>query len=490
MPLDYTAGDTGQVDLRGRPSSSPIPLPMADLLAEAQLPSPWDGLSGQPDFDRLMARTIDDLGPADRMMACKRIDEATPQERSVLEAIAFYGWTTWVSFERLAQDCNLRVQSLSRILRSLIKKMIIRQTRVNLSNGRRLRLLTISGHYLLLGYRRRLSKPALNDSLSAQLPDTQDSLVAPQPALNDSLSAQLPDTQDSLVAPQPALNDSLSAQLPDTQDSLVAPQPALNDSLSAQLPALNDSLSNVQNRPTRTLVSSYTDLESFSEQLTNHVPGDRFSSALNDSLSAPSWWNRFVGHVAEIPRPRPTVPEWPAWARLVDLELDPQLDGLREACARFLDTYSAPKHSAVRSLRAVIRAIYGVVLEEWSGGSAYGDAVGAWFSDTPEESAPPVPWEGEADPEARRIWLLALEDLQSQLPRPTYETWLKPTQGVAQDELTFTVLVPTPFDVEWLERRMYQALQKSLEQVIGRPLELVLRIRSGGSYSVQDTIGG
>ena len=86
---------------------------------------------------------------------------------------------------------------------------------------------------------------------------------------------------------------------------------------------------------------------------------------------------------------------------------------------------------------------------------------------------------------AREVWRAVLGDLQMQLPRPTYETWLKPTEGVADNGQTFIVEAPTPFAVEWLERRMFHALQGTLEKIAGRPLQLQLQVKSEGiSYAV------
>ena len=83
---------------------------------------------------------------------------------------------------------------------------------------------------------------------------------------------------------------------------------------------------------------------------------------------------------------------------------------------------------------------------------------------------------------AREVWRAVLGDLQLQLPRPTFTTWLKPTEGVAYDDHIFVVEAPNSFAVEWLERRMYQALQKTLQKVSGRKLELQLRVKSEGNY--------
>ena len=86
---------------------------------------------------------------------------------------------------------------------------------------------------------------------------------------------------------------------------------------------------------------------------------------------------------------------------------------------------------------------------------------------------------------AREVWRAVLGDLQMQLPRPTFETWLKPTEGVADDGEAFIVEAPTSFAVEWLERRMFHALQRTLEKVVGHPLELRLQVRAEGISYVE-----
>ena len=89
-------------------------------------------------------------------------------------------------------------------------------------------------------------------------------------------------------------------------------------------------------------------------------------------------------------------------------------------------------------------------------------------------------------PSARDVWRAVLGDLQMQLPRPTFETWLKPTEGVFENGDVFVVEAPTSFAVEWLERRMFHSLQRTLEKVAGRPMELQLNVRSEGiSYAVE-----
>ena len=81
----------------------------------------------------------------------------------------------------------------------------------------------------------------------------------------------------------------------------------------------------------------------------------------------------------------------------------------------------------------------------------------------------------QADPDARSLWAAVLADLQLQLPRPTFETWLKPTAGVAFQGDRFIVVAPTAFAAEWLERRIFHTLQSALERAAGRGLQLQLQ---------------
>ena len=79
---------------------------------------------------------------------------------------------------------------------------------------------------------------------------------------------------------------------------------------------------------------------------------------------------------------------------------------------------------------------------------------------------------GEPDPEAQRVWGEVLEKLRLQVPRPSFETWLKDTVGHTVTDSEMMVLAPTQNTAEWLERRMYQSVFRAVEQVLGRPVEV------------------
>ena len=92
----------------------------------------------------------------------------------------------------------------------------------------------------------------------------------------------------------------------------------------------------------------------------------------------------------------------------------------------------------------------------------------------------------QPDPDARSLWSAVLGDLQLNLPRSTFEAWLKPTAGVAFQGDQFIVVAQTPFAVEWLERRMFHTLQSTLERVAGRRLQLQLEAHNGDDPLVGD----
>lgn len=80
--------------------------------------------------------------------------------------------------------------------------------------------------------------------------------------------------------------------------------------------------------------------------------------------------------------------------------------------------------------------------------------------------------------EPAALWREVLAALQAQLPAPTFKTWLASTIGLdcQLDPPIFRVEVPTPFAVAWLERRMYQLMQRELEKASGLTFDLQFRV--------------
>ena len=80
------------------------------------------------------------------------------------------------------------------------------------------------------------------------------------------------------------------------------------------------------------------------------------------------------------------------------------------------------------------------------------------------------------NPQPDRIWDAALGELQMQVARPAYETWLKDTQGVAHRDGEFAVAAPDAFVSEFLQQRMYAPIQRALEHVLGEPVSVIFQV--------------
>ena len=70
-------------------------------------------------------------------------------------------------------------------------------------------------------------------------------------------------------------------------------------------------------------------------------------------------------------------------------------------------------------------------------------------------------------PEAQSMWEPVLESLAKELPRTTFDTWLKETEGLRCDGDVVVVRVPSVFTIAWLEQRMYQTMLRALRGVAG-----------------------
>ncbi len=79
----------------------------------------------------------------------------------------------------------------------------------------------------------------------------------------------------------------------------------------------------------------------------------------------------------------------------------------------------------------------------------------------------------------KRIWEAALGDIQLQMTRATFETWMKGTELVGQQDGTFLISTPSPYAVEWLENRLRRMIKLTLERHVGQPVTLKFVVRSG-----------
>ena len=73
---------------------------------------------------------------------------------------------------------------------------------------------------------------------------------------------------------------------------------------------------------------------------------------------------------------------------------------------------------------------------------------------------------------ARTLWASTLDRLEQELPRATFETWLRPTEGHSVQGNDLQVLVASPHNAEWLEQRLYQTILRALRQGSDQKLDV------------------
>ncbi len=73
---------------------------------------------------------------------------------------------------------------------------------------------------------------------------------------------------------------------------------------------------------------------------------------------------------------------------------------------------------------------------------------------------------------AAEIWQTAYGELQLQLPREAFDTWLRGARLVAHEDGTFIIGVHNVYAREWLEHRLKKVVMRTLEQIAERAVEV------------------
>ena len=94
----------------------------------------------------------------------------------------------------------------------------------------------------------------------------------------------------------------------------------------------------------------------------------------------------------------------------------------------------------------------------------------------------------------KEIWQRALGKLQIQVSKANYTTWLSNSQGISCHDSTFVVSVPNIFVAEWLSKRLYPLIRKTLVDIMGRDADVQFVVqhseRLTASPSAKQTDGG
>jgi chromosomal replication initiator protein len=82
--------------------------------------------------------------------------------------------------------------------------------------------------------------------------------------------------------------------------------------------------------------------------------------------------------------------------------------------------------------------------------------------------------------QAKQLWQATLDDLQGNLSRANFETWLRNTQVVAFEDDCATIGAPNTFAVEQLRNKFAVPIQKTLSLIAGRPIAVQFGVIQGG----------
>lgn len=76
----------------------------------------------------------------------------------------------------------------------------------------------------------------------------------------------------------------------------------------------------------------------------------------------------------------------------------------------------------------------------------------------------------------KRVWEEALGRLQTQLSRPTFETWIKPAQAQSLDDQTLVISTPNPFARNWVQKHYVTTIADVVTAIVGHPVEVQVTV--------------
>jgi chromosomal replication initiator protein len=78
----------------------------------------------------------------------------------------------------------------------------------------------------------------------------------------------------------------------------------------------------------------------------------------------------------------------------------------------------------------------------------------------------------EACMNAEQLWQAALGQLQMEMPRATFDTWVRDAELLTHEDGTFVIGVQNAYARDWLEDRLLSTVKRVLTGIVGRTVEL------------------
>ncbi len=76
-----------------------------------------------------------------------------------------------------------------------------------------------------------------------------------------------------------------------------------------------------------------------------------------------------------------------------------------------------------------------------------------------------------------QVWQTALGQLQLEMPRSTFDTWVRDTSLATHDDGSYVVGVSNAYAKDWLENRLSSTVRRTLSGIVGRAVEVQFTVR-------------
>jgi len=77
------------------------------------------------------------------------------------------------------------------------------------------------------------------------------------------------------------------------------------------------------------------------------------------------------------------------------------------------------------------------------------------------------------------LWSQALERLQLELSRPTFETWIKTAVAQSLENNRLVICTPNPFARNWLQKYYIKTIANVIQDILGYPVDIYLTVAQG-----------
>ncbi|MCC6190417.1 MAG: chromosomal replication initiator protein DnaA [Anaerolineales bacterium] len=88
-----------------------------------------------------------------------------------------------------------------------------------------------------------------------------------------------------------------------------------------------------------------------------------------------------------------------------------------------------------------------------------------------------------------QVWQAALGQLQMEIPKSTFDTWVRGTALVAQEEDAYVVGVNNAYAKDWLENRLQGTVKRTLTNLVGRSVDVHFVVAPASSAPAPNSMG-